>query len=115
MNCNDLAVRISNAIIRQEGMSQTNANPGNLRAAPWRTNPVISGGFWHPTSRQEGIAGLHHCVALRIAEGQSLAQLITAWAPPSDHNNTAAYIANVKNWAAIPDENQPLWNYLVTP
>ena len=111
---NDLIVRIVNAIIRQEGMSPTYANPGNLRGAPWITNPPIAHGFWQPTSRAQGVAGLAHCVALRIAEGQTLTQLITAWAPPSDHNNTAAYIGNVRNWAAIPDENQPLWNYLVT-
>jgi hypothetical protein len=43
--------------------------------------------------------------------GQSLTQLISAWAPPSE-NNTAAYIANVKDWAQIPDENAPLWTYL---
>ena len=96
-------------------MGPSSANPGNLRAAPWLSNPLIVLGFWRPNSRAEGVAGLAHCVALRIAEGETLAQLITAWAPPSDGNNTAAYIANVKNWAAIPDENVPLYNYLVTP
>lgn len=68
-------------------------------------------GFWVPRTRAEGVAGAIHCVALRIAEGQSLAQLITGWAPPSE-NKTAEYIAHVKEWAGIPDETVPLWNFI---
>lgn len=108
----DLIQRITEAIFRQEGMPADYPNPGNLRAAPWRVLPAIAYGFWHPDSRQEGIAGAAHCVALRIAMGESLVDLISAWAPASDHNHTLAYIANVKEWAAIADENAPLWNYL---
>jgi hypothetical protein len=108
---NDLIERITNAIFRQEGMPPTWTNPGNLRSAPWRINPPTVNGFWRPATRAEGVAGAAHCVALRIAEGQSLSQLIAAWAPPSE-NNTGAYLANVKEWAAIPDVNVPLWNFL---
>jgi hypothetical protein len=108
---NDLIQRIANAIFRQEGMPADNVNPGNLRAAPWLTNPLISNGFWIPLTRGEGVAGAAHVVALRIAMGQSLTQLISAWAPASDGNATATYIANVKDWAAIPDEHQPLYNF----
>jgi len=108
---NDLIQRITNAIIRQEGMAPAYSNPMNLRAAPWRVGPFIAGGFWRPATRAEGIAGGAHVVALRIAMGESLAELISAWAPPIE-NNTEAYIAHVKEWAAIPDENVPLWSYL---
>jgi hypothetical protein len=108
---NDLIQRIVNAIFRQEGMPFDYLNPGNLRAAPWRVKPVVQGGFWGPASRAEGVAGAAHEVALRIAEGQSLAQLINAWAPASE-NPTSAYLANVKAWAAVPDENVPLWMFL---
>lgn len=113
----DLIQRITQAIFRQEGMGPTYHNPGNLRGAPWLKNTpystiAITGGFWSPTSRAQGIAGAAHVVALHIAEGDSLAKLISIWAPPSDGNNTAAYIAHVKEWAAIPDENLPLWNYI---
>ena len=59
----------------------------------------------------EGVAGAAHEVALRIAEGQTLFQLIRAWAPPSE-NNTSAYVQNVAEWAAIPDINVALWDYL---
>ena len=110
----DLIERISNAIVRQEGEPIVALNPGNLRGAPWLTAPVIKGGFWVPPSREAGLAGIAHVVALRIAMGQSLTQLISAWAPASDHNNTAAYIANVKEWAAIPDESAPLWDFVLS-
>jgi hypothetical protein len=110
---NTLIQRLTNAIFRQEGMPADHHNPGNLRSAPWIKNPIIARGFWQPTSRAEGVAGAAHCVALRISKGQSLVQLISAWAPPSDNNDTTAYIAHVKEWAAIPDENAPLYNFLL--
>lgn len=112
MNVGNLIQRISNAIIRQEGEPMMALNPGNLRGAPWSDHPLIKNGFWVPMSREQGLAGIAHVVALRVAMGQSLTQLISAWAPASDHNNTAAYIENVKNWAGIPDENAPLWSYI---
>ena len=108
----DLIERLTLAIFRQEGMPADYPNPGNLRGAPWASHPVIAGGFWKPRSRAEGIAGAAHVVALRIAMGQSLETLISAWAPASDHNNTSKYIANVKAWANIPDETVALWDYL---
>lgn len=120
---NDLIERIVNAIIRQEGMPSDYINPGNLRGAPWRQSfrytPPTKDGFWDPPTRAEGLAGLVHEVALHVAEGHTLAQFIGGipevyggFAPSADHNDTEAYIANVKEWANIPDETQPLWNYL---
>ncbi len=108
---NDLVQRITNAIFRQEGMPLTWHNPGNLRRAPWLTNPTIADNFWHPSTRAEGVAGAAHVVALHIAEGNTLTQLIGIWAPPSE-NDTKAYIMNVKEWAQIPDQNAPLLNYI---
>lgn len=87
-------------------------NPGNLRRAPWLVNPPYADGFWQPVSRAQGVAGAAHCVALRIAEGQTLRQLISAWAPASDGNETATYLANVQNWAAIPNADQALYELL---
>jgi hypothetical protein len=112
---NDLIQRITNAIFRQEGMPADYVNPGNLRGAPWLSRITLKGGFWLPASRKEGVAGAAHVVALHVAEGNTLTQLISIWAPPSDNNDTAAYIANVKNWAAIPDENTPLSEYIEDP
>ena len=108
---NDLIQRITNAIFRQEGMPADYPNPGNLRQAPWSTRAIVNGGFWKPTSRAEGVSGAAHVVALAIARGKSLEQLISQWAPPNE-NKTATYIKNVKEWAAIPDEKAPLWEYL---
>jgi hypothetical protein len=108
----NLIQRIVNAQMRQEGAPPGALNPGNLRGAPWLTNPVIENGFWVPPSRQAGIAGLFHEVALHVAEGQSLTQYITGYAPPGDGNDTAAYIANVAAWAGIRDVNVPLWTYI---
>jgi len=130
----DLISRITNAIFRQEGESSTMPNPGNLRDAPWfpkglqgrRYYPVdpntanivpeflkysSSGGFWVPRSRAEGIAGAAHVVALHIAKGESLRELISSWAPPSE-NQTEIYIKNVAAWAGIPNTNLPLWCYI---
>ncbi len=109
---NDLIQRIVNAIIRQEGMPLDYKNPGNLRRAPWLVNPSIENNFWIPNSRSEGVAGAAHVVALHIAEGNTLVQLISIWAPASDNNNTANYIQNVKEWAQIPDESVPLYSYI---
>jgi hypothetical protein len=108
----DLIQRIVAAIIRQEGMPPEHPNPGNLRGAPWLDHPVIAGGFWRPTTRAQGIAGAAHVVALHVARGESLAQLIASWAPLAE-NKTAVYISNVKLWARIPDEHAPLFRYLV--
>lgn len=112
---NNLLWKLLNAIFRQENMGPTYNNPGNLRAAPWRVNPPISGGFWRPATRAEGVAGAAHVIMLRIAEGQTLRQLISAWAPASDGNQTDIYIRNVQAWAEIADADTPLWNYILTP
>lgn len=123
----DLIQRLTTAIFRQEGRPADHTNPGNLRDCPWLIQHTKAGyrfypygklvqyaeGFWVPRSRAEGVAGAAHVVALHIAKGDSLAQLISTWAPPTDHNNTALYIAHLKEWAAIPDENCPLWDYLL--
>jgi len=110
----NLIERISNAILRQEGMGASYKNPGNLRGAPWLARPEITNGFWVPITRMQGVAGMAHVVALDIARGQSLRQLITAWAPPSE-NDTAKYVANVQEWAEIPNVDAPLWTYLEIP
>jgi len=147
---NDLAIRIVNAIIRQEDARPDSTNPGNLRDCPWfpiltkngkpwippladpkpafvryypdtrdsageveyveYTKPV--GGFWIPRTRAEGEAGILHIVGLHIAEGDSLTTFIGKYAPSADHNNTAAYIANVSKWAGIPDTISPLQEFL---
>lgn len=127
---NDLIQRLTNSIIRQEGMSPEHANPGNLRDCPWFPKSPPGGtfryypdadvvkyakGFWVPRSRAEGIAGAAHVVALHIAEGDSLRKLISIWAPASDNNDTESYIKHVAEWAKIPNVDLPLWSYIYDP
>jgi len=117
---NDLIQRVVNAICTQEGMPGDYANPGNLRGAPWLTEPLILNGFWRPNSRAQGVAGLAHLVALHTAEGNTLTDFIAGhpgvyagFAPGGDKNDPVAYIANVKQWAAIPDADVPLLNFIL--
>jgi hypothetical protein len=118
---NDLIQRIVNAIIRQEGEGPIAMNPGNLRGAPWLTNPLIINGFWAPSSRAMGVAGLAHLVALHVAEGNTLRDFIAGhpgvyagFAPGADGNKPDVYVANVMEWAAIEDGDEPLWSYLLS-
>ena len=126
----DLIQRICDAIFRQEGHSTDYTNPGSLRDAPWfaadaaghriypdgspltYTSNDPQKRYWIPRTRAEGVAGAAHVVALHIAKGDSLAKLISIYAPPADHNATQVYIKNVSTWASIQDATIPLWMYL---
>lgn len=133
---------LAGAMTRQEGNIASN-NPGNLRDAPWfnGTSPLRSlsgvgpvsrrkypdgsplvyvdrgqalGIFWVPRTRQEGIAGLIHQLALQIAEGQSLRKLLNQYASATE-NQTDVYIKNVMAWTGITNADTPLWEYLELP
>jgi hypothetical protein len=118
---NDFLQRLVNGIIRQEGMPEDYANPGNLRAAPWLTHPMINEhNFWVPISRKQGIAGLAHLAALHVAQGNSLVDFIaghpgvySGFAPGADNNKTDVYIQDLCDWVCIPDRTQPLWNWVL--
>lgn len=114
MTSGQLTDAIVAAIFRQEGEPSTALNPGNLRWAPWlpTKSVIIKDGFWVPSSRADGIAGASHVVALHIAMHNTLTELISLWAPAEDHNDTAAYIANVQKWASIPDATIPLYTLI---
>jgi hypothetical protein len=122
MKAGDLIEKLAAAIIRQEGQKPDYANPMNLRDAPWIDASLRqyvtrgkAGRFWLPASRQQGIAGGLHLIALRIAQGYSLRRLIYAWAPPEDSNNSAAYVANVAKWTGIADTAAPLDSLIDEP
>lgn len=125
------------AIYRQEGMPLDCTNPGNLRDCPWfpgesplESNGTVisrrkyptgapvqykltgSGIFWNPTSRALGDAGAAHVIALHIAEGNTLAQLVGCWAPALDGNATAQYVLNVMAWTDINSADAPLANLI---
>ena len=71
-------------------------NPGDLRAVPADPTVKTVAGFAVAVDDQHGVADLIHQLALDIARGQTLPQLITSWAPASDGNNTANYIAETQ-------------------
>lgn len=117
----DLIYRLACAIAQQEGFFSEKAtrpqwdfNPGDLRDAPWLTHPKHDGGYWKADSIAQGVAGIFHQIALDVARGMSLRQLVNAWAPAADGNNPAVYLQNVMRWTGITDADQPLWN-LLTP
>ena len=94
--------------------------PANLRGAPWFKNPIIKDGFWLPSSRAMGVAGLAHLVALHVAQANSLSAFIAGspgvyagFAPGADGNKPLIYIANVMEWANIPDQDIALFNYIL--
>lgn len=106
---------LAKAIIRQEGRGPFDTNPGDLRAAPWLAAGLVnfkhlhgSGGFWNPSTRAEGVAGIYHVAMLHIAELQNVQQFVFIWAPPSE-NNSAAYLAHVQEWTGITDATKPLY------
>ncbi len=116
----DLLFKIASAIAGEEGYFSSDPNvrprrdhnPGDLRAAPWLIHPQKDGGFWKAASDAEGIAGLYHQLALDIARGMTLRQLVNSWAPTSDGNNSARYLADVMRRTGIADADTPLWNLL---
>jgi hypothetical protein len=97
-------------------LPNTDNNPGDLRLAPWVQNPVIQHGFWKPTTLAQGVAGLYHQLALDIARGWSLRQLVYSYAPPSDGNNSENYLMETARRVCLnptTDLDTPLQNFLL--
>lgn len=77
-----------------------NNNPGNLRdyqneAGRWMIWPELrhdSAGFPQFDSAAEGWQAMYRDLRLKISRGLNLEQLISAWAPPGDGNDTAGYV-----------------------
>lgn len=109
--------KLCSAIARQEGWfaagsrPQRNNNPGNARKAPWLDKYNVDSGYWKATSAAEGIAGLYYLVALYVARGSTLRQLLAKWAPAADGNSEPVYLANVVKWTGL-DPDKPLNTYL---
>lgn len=113
----DLLGKLASAIASAEGyfvpnsLPSRNNNPGDLRGAPWLQHPKIVNNFVVFESAQSGIAGLYHQVALDIARGATLRQLIVKWAPPAE-NNTSNYLAETARRVGIVNVDQPLQELL---
>jgi hypothetical protein len=121
----DLIGKLASAISTAEGfwvdgsLPARDNNPGDLRQAPWLHNPTLQHGFWVAPSKQAGIAGLMHQIALDIARGWTLRKLIETYAPPSDGNATENYLKETCRRVGLPyyppeqsTQELPLWDYL---
>lgn len=109
--------RLANAIATAEGffvsgsLPAVNHNPGDLRASSL-DRPKDRHGFVVFKSDEEGVAALYRQIALDVARGVSLRQLVYKWAPPSDGNDSENYVRETARRAQVGDVDKPLWNYL---
>ena len=91
--------------------SLRNNNPGNIEYGTFaRAHGAVGtdGRFAIFPSMAAGRAAMDSLVRLKVAHGKStLTSLISSWAPPSDHNNDAAYVASVSRATGI-GPNAPL-------
>lgn len=82
-----------------------NNNPGNLRTVvsnPWQGQIGDDGGYGVYDTPENGTRALGHQLRAYAARGLDTAtQIISTWAPASDNNNTAAYIADISTSLSI--------------
>lgn len=77
-------------------------NPADLRS--WGDVPVVKGFAQFP-SMVQGVRAAYLDIVHNVSLGLTLRQFINKFAPPSDENNTDAYLAFVSLWTGIaPDE-----------
>jgi hypothetical protein len=90
------ASRITNAITSR---GYRNNNPGNLRTVgrnPWQGQVGDDNGYGVYDTPQNGTRALGHQLrAYANRDLNTVGEIISTWAPASDNNNTAAYIADV--------------------
>ena len=97
------------AVEKPKGGNVNAMNVGNIR-------PVGGTGFVQPQSFEEGIKGIdENLKAYGSKHGiNTLRGVISRWAPPSDNNDTEAYIRNVSQKTGIkPDEKIDLSNPVI--
>lgn len=89
-------------------------NPGDLRFASQpgaipepNAGPHALAKF---ASLNLGVTALYRQLWLQVAEGQTVRQIISQWAPPTE-NNTSAYLDNILSWTGLPADT-PLLDLL---
>ena len=110
------------AIAKQEGwltpgkLPTIRNNPGDLRFAgqlgATRPDGTTTGHL--PTepiaqfaTPEAGITALYRQIWAQVAQGQTVAQIIAQWAPPTE-NDTSTYLANVLAWTKLPKDTPVL-------
>ena len=103
---NPRALAILGAMLFEETAFKLNAlghqqnNPGDLRT--WGTVP-IQNHFAKFDNMTDGVLALYKDILANV--GQTLRTFVFKFAPPSDGNNSAAYLAFVSGWTEIaPDD-----------
>jgi hypothetical protein len=100
------------AIATQEGwflagsLPSLRNNPGDLRFAG-QAGASVPAGASQPrpiaqfASQALGTTALFRQIWLQVAEGQTVRQIISQWAPANE-NDTSAYLKNVLRWTGLP-------------
>lgn len=117
--------RLALAIAEQEGWltpkeagnncgsrSWRNNNPGNLRTSPLMIG--TDGGFAVFKTENGGFAALEWDLTQKakgntstgLGPKSTLRELIFKWAPPSDSNNSEAYLTNIIKMTGFPESTQ---------
>jgi hypothetical protein len=88
-------------------------NPGDLRHSPHSEHPTDPNAIGVIDSPADGWDDLERQLQLDAGRSLTLQQAIYEWAPPSDGNDTAAYLAFVVNgFGGAVDADTPLWQVL---
>ena len=95
-----------NVLIPPGNLAALNNNPGNLRFARQYGAAQGSGGFAQFSTPEAGYQALVDQVQLDASRGETLAQYITKYAPPSE-NDTALYIRQASETLGV-HPNTPL-------
>jgi len=108
----DPVILLCCAIATQEGWFSPGTipvvrnNPGDLRFAKQlnASAPGWNGQGVAPiatfTTPETGITGIFRDVWAKVAQGLTVAQIISVWAPPNE-NDTSTYLQNVLDWTGL--------------
>jgi hypothetical protein len=92
-------------------LAYQNNNPGNLRYAGQVGATQGAGGFAYFPSYDAGYQALENQITIQANQGQTLSQFINQYAPPTDNNNTSAYLQTLVN-ATGATPSTPLTNII---
>ncbi len=104
---------LADAITKMEGyypgsLAWRNNNPGNIRGGRvYPQYPLDSNGFTVFPDQATGRAALEADMAYKVGQGMTLESLVYKYAPPTDNNDSAQYVANMASWTGLP-VNVPL-------
>jgi hypothetical protein len=98
---------LANSIATMEGwnvsgsLAQRNNNPGNIRFVGQAGATLGEGGFAKFSSVNDGWNALSDLLNRRANQGMTLKSLFYSYAPPTDNNNTDAYISFVSKQTGV--------------